>query len=327
MCRWWLANGVSVINMRRKRFPESLQKNLLIGAQAAAQDELRKKRYLKSQPCSFRHGKAVQADLLELSVTDKKKVTLREMIFGYFLGPLLVLSMTSVVASYYLTFYRTYEDVVNQRVFLTVLPLISVIPMALSNIVVGIMVGKTRTKQGKARPYILMAAPMLLISGILVFCIPYFSLGVRMVWMVVTYNLFAAIANPVYGTSHYLMVSLSTRDLDQRGKLSVVSNIPAVAGNGLISSIVMPLILGWINSAGSNGVMQNRWQVVMTMFAVLAFVGCILEYFFTRERITEEDMVETDAFAEAGKSAEKDKRQTTATSGKVSQPSTLQQRE
>ena len=47
---------------------------------------------------------------------------MREMIFGYFLGPLLVLSMTSVVASYYLTFYRTYEDVVNQRVFLTVLP-------------------------------------------------------------------------------------------------------------------------------------------------------------------------------------------------------------
>ena len=245
------------------------------------------------------------------SRTDKKKVTLREMIFGYFLGPLLVLSMTSVVASYYLTFYRTYEDVVNQRVFLTVLPLISVIPMALSNIVVGIMVGKIRTKQGKARPYILMAAPMLLISGILVFCIPYFSLGVRMVWMVVTYNLFAAIANPVYGTSHYLMVSLSTRDLDQRGKLSVVSNIPAVAGNGLISSIVMPLILGWINSAGSNGVMQNRWQVVMTMFAVLAFVGCILEYFFTRERITEEDMVETDAGV--------NKAETTGT------PSTLQQ--
>ena len=245
------------------------------------------------------------------SRTDKKKVTLLEMIFGYFLGPLLVLSMTSVVASYYLTFYRTYEDVVNQRVFLTVLPLISVIPMALSNIVIGIMVGKTRTKQGKARPYILMAAPMLLISGILVFCIPYFSLGVRMVWMVVTYNLFAAIANPVYGTSHYLMVSLSTRDLDQRGKLSVVSNIPAVAGNGLISSIVMPLILGWINSAGSNGVMQNRWQVVMTMFAVLAFVGCILEYFFTRERITEEDMVETDAGV--------NKAETTGT------PSTLQQ--
>lgn len=224
------------------------------------------------------------------SRTDKQKVTLREMIFGYFLGPLLVLAMTSVVASYYLTFYRTYDDIVNQRVFLTMLPLISVIPMALSNIIIGILVGKTRTKQGKARPYILMAAPLLLVSGILVFCIPYLSLGVRMVWMAVTYNLFAAIANPIYGTSHYLMVSLSTRDLDQRGKLSVISNIPAVAGNGLISSIVMPLILGWINSASGNDVTQNRWQMVMTVFAVLAFVGCVLEYFFTRERITEEDM-------------------------------------
>ena len=88
------------------------------------------------------------------------------------------------------------------------------------------------------------------------------------------------------------MVSLSTRDLNQRGKLSVISNIPAVAGNGLISSIVMPLILGWINSASGNDVTQNRWQMVMTVFAVLAFVGCVLEYFFTRERITEEDMVE-----------------------------------
>ena len=252
------------------------------------------------------------------SRTDKKKVTLREMIFGYFLGPLLVLAMTSVVASYYLTFYRTYEDIVNQRVFLTVLPLISVIPMALSNIVIGILVGKTKTKQGKARPYILMAAPLLLISGILVFCIPYLSLGVRMVWMAVTYNLFAAIANPVYGTSHYLMVSLSTRDLDQRGKLSVVANIPAVAGNGLISSIVMPLILGWINSAGSNDVLQNRWQMVMTVFAVLAFAGCILEYFFTRERITEEDMVEPEGEMESVAQKESAKSASAA-------PSTLEQ--
>ena len=43
------------------------------------------------------------------SRTNKQKVTLPEMIFGYFLGPLLVPAMTSVVATYYLTFYRTYD--------------------------------------------------------------------------------------------------------------------------------------------------------------------------------------------------------------------------
>lgn len=224
------------------------------------------------------------------SRTDKSKVGLLEMAFGYFLGPLCVLIMTTVVSTYYLTFYRTYDDIVSQGAFLTLLPLISVIPMALSNIFIGILVGKTKTLQGKARPYILTAAPLLLVSGIMVFCIPYLSLGVRMIWMAITFNLFASIANPLYGTSHYLMVSLSTRDLDQRGKLSVIANIPAVAANGLISSIVMPLVLGWIKSAGEAGGIQNRWQLVMTVFSIIAFIGCILEYMFTRERITEEDM-------------------------------------
>ena len=219
------------------------------------------------------------------SRTSKQQVTLTEMIFGYFLGPLLVLAMTSVVSTYYLTFYRTYDDIVSSGRFLVLLPLISIIPMALANIIVGIVLGKTKTRQGKARPFILTAGPLLLVSGIVMFIIPYFSMGFRMAWMAITYNLFAALANPIYSNSHYLMVSLSTRDLDQRGKLSVVANIPAVAGNGLVSSILMPAILGWIKSGEALGmemglgqqIVQNRWQTVMLIFAVAAFVGCLLE--------------------------------------------------
>lgn len=244
------------------------------------------------------------------SAIKSEEVSFAEMTFGYFLGPFCVLMMTSVIASYYLTFYRTYGDIVMQGRFLTLLPLLSVIPMALSNIIIGILVGKTRTSAGKARPYILAAAPLLLVSGILVFCIPYLSLGIRMIWMAVTYNLFAAIANPIYGTSHYLMVSLSTRDLKKRGQLSVVANIPAVAGNGLVSSILMPVVLSWINSAPDNSVVQNRWQLVMVIVSVTAFIGCLFEYKFTRERITEEDMADEKAISD--KAFESCKKVTTA---------------
>jgi GPH family glycoside/pentoside/hexuronide:cation symporter len=74
-----------------------------------------------------------------------------------------------------------------------------------------------------------------------------------------------------------------------------------VAGNGLVSSILMPAILGWIKSGEALGmdmglgqqIVQNRWQTVMLIFAIAAFVGCLLEYLFTRERITEEDIDET----------------------------------
>ena len=226
-------------------------------------------------------------------------VTLSEMIFGYFLGPFLVLAMTTVISTYYLTFYRTYDDILSSASsVLVLLPLISVIPMALANIIVGVILGRTQTRQGKARPLLFTAAPLLLLSGMVMFLIPYLSLGFRLAWMAISYNIFAAVANPVYSNAHYLMVSLSTRDLDQRGKLSVVANIPAVAGNGLISSILMPVVLSWINSAPrvldgvdvGQMIVQNRWQTVMVIFAVLAFVGCLLEYRFTRERITEEDI-------------------------------------
>ncbi len=226
-------------------------------------------------------------------------VTLAEMIFGYFLGPFLVLAMTTVISTYYLTFYRTYDDILSSASsFLVLLPLISVIPMALANIIVGVILGRTQTRQGKARPLLFTAAPLLLLSGFVMFLIPYLSLGFRLAWMAITYNIFAAVANPVYSNAHYLMVSLSTRNLDQRGRLSVVANIPAVAGNGLISSILMPVVLSWINSAPrvldgvdvGQMIVQNRWQTVMAIFSVLAFLGCLLEYRFTRERITEEDI-------------------------------------
>ena len=98
------------------------------------------------------------------------------------------------------------------------------------------------------------------------FIIPYFSMGFRMAWMAITYNLFAALANPIYSNSHYLMVSLSTRDLDQRGKLSVVANIPAVAGNGLVSSILMPAILGWIKSGEALGMEMGIGQQIVQCF-------------------------------------------------------------
>ncbi len=58
----------------------------------------------------------------------------------------------------------------------------------------------------------------------------------------------------------------------------------------------MAAILGWIKAGEAlgegNTVVQSRWQLVMTVLAVAAFLGCVIEYLFTRERITEEDISE-----------------------------------
>lgn len=212
-------------------------------------------------------------------------VGLKEMIFGYFLGPFGVLMMTTVISLYYMSYYDTLSLNAN---FVALLPLVSVIPMVLGNIIMGIIIGKTKDKNGKARPYILLAAPVLLVSGLLMFFVPNINAIGKMVYIAITFNLFQSIANPMYGSAHYLMVSLSTRNARQRSLVSVVANIPAVAANGFIGSILMPLVLGWINGENSSMNTSEKWGLVMTIFVVIAFVCCLVEYYFTRERITEE---------------------------------------
>ncbi|HWT76390.1 MAG TPA: MFS transporter [Mobilitalea sp.] len=58
----------------------------------------------------------------------------------------------------------------------------------------------------------------------------------------------------------------------------------------------MPLVLSWIKSADTAAGVQDRWHIIMLAFAIVAFFACILEYYFTRERVTEESTgLETEA--------------------------------
>ena len=197
------------------------------------------------------------------SLVKSPDVTLSEMIFGYFLGPFLVLAMTTVISTYYLTFYRTYDDIFSSASsFLVLLPLISVIPMALANIIVGVILGRTQTRQGKARPLLFTAAPLLL-SGMVMFLIPYLSLGFRLAWMAITYNIFAAVANPVYSNAHSLMVSLSTRNLEQRGKLSVIGSVICLLSPGNIWILLIGQVVKGLSSIPGAYIMMALFADVL----------------------------------------------------------------
>ena len=107
-------------------------------------------------------------------------VTFWETIVGYMLGPIGGM-LASAVFAFYL-FGRFYPDImfaeekaagVDITVFLTLLPLISVITILLGNILLGQLIQKTNTKAGKARPWIPISAVFLAISTILMFLATY----------------------------------------------------------------------------------------------------------------------------------------------------------
>ena len=77
-------------------------------------------------------------------------VKLPEMVLGYLIGPFGALIINAVFTSF---LNRFYTDALGlSGTFITLLPLVSTVLVVIANIAVGIMIDKTKTKIGKARP-------------------------------------------------------------------------------------------------------------------------------------------------------------------------------
>lgn len=208
---------------------------------------------------------------------------------GYLLGPAGALLLNAILASYLNVYYTDVLKLTSVwgGAFLAVFPIISKIVDAVTNIIMGQIIDRTKTSQGKARPYLLLAAVLMPITGILLFTVPEASLNVQVIWIMVSYNLFYSFAFTIYNMSHNLMVPLSTRNANQRGSLSVFNNISSVAVTGIIVALLFPMLV-----MPAIGVNKSAWITVMTVVSILALPLTILEYYFTRERITEENASE-----------------------------------
>jgi len=205
-----------------------------------------------------------------------------EQILGYFLGPCLVYMMYNGVAGTYLT--QFYTDVLGVAGgLLTMMPLISKILSGVVSILIGRLIDRTHTAQGKARPWILLSGFLLTACGIALYAVPRASYAVQIGWIVVSYNLFFSLAFSTYSLSHSLMVPLSTRDTKQRDSLAMLTSTGTAMIPGTLVTIVMPLL---VKSIGVGSGARGTWITVMSILSVIALPGTLMEYYFTKERVT-----------------------------------------
>ena len=204
---------------------------------------------------------------------------------GYFLGPAGVILLNGIMASYLNVFYTDVLKVGSLwgGMFLLVFPILSKIFDAITNIIMGQIIEHTKTRQGKARPWLLMSAPLLLISGILAYAVPRASETIQAIWIIFSYNFYYSIAYTMYYMSHTMMVPLSTRNIKQRDGVAMLSNMALNIIPGMFVAMLFPMLV-----IPALGVDQTKWLKMISIFSVIAFPCVMLEYFFTKERITEE---------------------------------------
>ena len=214
------------------------------------------------------------------------EVKIQEIALGYFLAPFCAMLANSIFGAY-LT--RYYADVLGWTrfgggAFAALLPIASVVFVVLGNLLIGKWIDKTRTTVGKARPYLFASIPLMAVAIIMMFTSPNNGSPLQMIWIAVSYNLYYSIAYPCYYT-----------DTDKRGLLATMSNASMVAAAGVGASIVVPILLqSYMFSYNGTSLdiakSYSHWRILSIVFALVTALGIILEYFFTRERITEETM-------------------------------------
>lgn len=210
----------------------------------------------------------------------------KEKVWGYFVGPMFMCMAYYGIAGTYLT--QFYTDVLGlSGVVLTMMPVFSKIFDAITNIIMGRIIDKTKTRQGKARPWILISGVLIMLTGIMLYNVPRASQSVQLVWIVISYNLFFAFAYTIYNMSHTLMVPLATRNTRQRDSLAMLTSTGTSMIPGMLVTIIMPILVAKMGVGLSA---QGNWAKVMSIISIFALPAVLVEYYFTKERVTEENI-------------------------------------
>lgn len=240
--------------------------------------------------------------IFKSQVKSEKVKIFPELSIGYFIGPVLALISNTFLSSY---LNKYYTDVLGftswAASFAILLPIVSVIFVVLGNILVGLLMNKNSSKAGKARPLLLIGAPLTLLAFVVIFFVTPLPVAAEggeillkdniatLIWSAVGYNLYFAIAYPFYYTSHSALVTLSTREDKSRSLLATVSNATALAAMGLCS-MILPFFIDMLFT-GDPVTSYNAIKWFALVVAILCLIGGTLEFLFTRERITEANML------------------------------------
>ncbi|MCD8127587.1 MAG: MFS transporter [Clostridiales bacterium] len=207
-------------------------------------------------------------------------VKLPERLMGYLIGPFGALLSSGIFASF-LNKYFT-DVLLLDTNFVSALQLVSTVFIVAANLIVGQLIERTRCLAGKARPWVLLSALTLSVASLLMFVVPFQNETAKMAWIAIAYNLYYAMAYPIYSTANATLIPVSTRNSQQRGALASFANIAALGAAG-VGSMVFPILV-------SNVMGNSQWMWFLVMLAVAIFSGLtiFLQYKFTRERVTEE---------------------------------------
>ena len=180
--------------------------------------------------------------------------------------------------SAFLLFYYTDYAGVSAMAVGTIM-MISRVFDGISDIIMGVIVDRTHSRFGKARPWILRMCIPFAISGILMFSVPAsWSSTPKLVYVFITYNLVSTVIYTAINVPYSALNALMTQDPYERSVLSIFRHLLATAGTLTINTFTLPLVEYFGNNA-------SAWTKTFVVFGFVSIAAFLCTFFGTKERV------------------------------------------
>lgn len=224
-----------------------------------------------------------------------RAVSKKEKIFGHLLGPLGLIFVVNTIAALVEKFFTQQtgamygtQNVEMIRVmggkYEVVMTVAKILAM-LFGLLNGWLVQHTKSRQGRMRPWHLIFGFISIIIGCTIFLFPGTTLG-ESYWY---YFFFLLISYHTVGSTFFYLFrdnicSLTTRDPGEKTQVQFFRKLTWTLISGiiigmLINMVALPI---WLEKD------INGYPILMISLSIVAIPLLLLEYFYTRERITED---------------------------------------
>ncbi|WP_427051307.1 MFS transporter [Paenibacillus sp. TC-CSREp1] len=159
---------------------------------------------------------------------------------------------------------------------------------AIADLVMGRVVDATRSKYGKARPWILWMALPAMASIILLFTVPAeASATVKSIYALVTVAFASAVVYTGIAIPYGSLMAIRTRSVEERGKMGITRTVFGYLIGMIISIALIPVT----NMFGGD---QSAWIMVAVVLGGVSFIALVLTFLASKENNGNVKVVETD---------------------------------
>ncbi len=210
----------------------------------------------------------------------KKRVekigTVEKIAYG---GGDLASNLILVLASTYATFFYTDALGLNPAIIGSIM-MFSRLADGVTDIIMGYVMDKTKSKHGKARPWLLWLGIPIAIALVLLFLVPNIGDTGKYIYVAITYNLVTTFLYTMINIPYGALTSLLSRDQDQRMVINAFRMFMAQIGSLIINAATLP----FINAVGGSS-HQKSWVIVSVVYAIIAAVLFLTCFAKTKERV------------------------------------------